>query len=103
MSFRTRLTLAAAAAVAIAVVAASAITYALVRYELRDGVDETLQRRAEALPALRILGDPQGGQFVSKGRTSASSRSLLRPPATRSRLPARSRKSTTRSRESGAS
>ena len=64
MSFRTRLTLAAAAAVAIAVVAASAITYALVRNELRDGVDETLQRRAEALPALRILGDPEGGQFL---------------------------------------
>ncbi len=64
MSFRTRLTLAAAAAVAIAVVAASAITYALVRNELRAGVDETLQSRAEALPRLRILGDPQGEQFL---------------------------------------
>lgn len=64
MSFRTRLTLAAAAAVAVAVVAASAVTFALVRNELRDGVDETLRSRAELLPRLRILGDPQGGQFL---------------------------------------
>ena len=64
MSFRTRLTLAAAAAVAVAVVAASAITYAVVRNELRGEVDETLQSRAETLPRLRILGDPQGEQFL---------------------------------------
>jgi two-component system sensor histidine kinase MprB len=64
MSFRTRLTLAAAAAVAVAVVGASAITYALVRNDLRDGVDETLQSRAASLPRLRILGDPTGGQFL---------------------------------------
>ena len=43
MSFRARLTLAAAAAVAVAVVGASAITYALVRNELRSQVDDTLR------------------------------------------------------------
>jgi two-component system sensor histidine kinase MprB len=64
VSFRTRLTLAAAAAVAVAVVAASAITYGFVRSELRGEVDETLQSRAETLPRLRILGDPQGEQFL---------------------------------------
>ena len=48
MSFRTRLTLAAAAAVAVAVVAASAITYGIVRTELRDDVDATLRSRARA-------------------------------------------------------
>ena len=50
MSFRTRLTLAAAAAVAVAVVGASAITYALVRNELRSQVDETLQRARSDAP-----------------------------------------------------
>ena len=49
MSFRTRLTLAAAAAVAVAIVAASAVTYALVRNELRSQVDETLLERAATL------------------------------------------------------
>ena len=65
MSFRTRLTLAAAAAVAVAVVAASAITYAIVRNELRDDVDATLQSRARELPPhLEVVGGPGGQQFV---------------------------------------
>jgi two-component system sensor histidine kinase MprB len=64
MTFRTRLTLAAAAAVAIAVVAASAITYAVVRSELRSQVDDTLETRAHDLPPrLDIFGGP-GGQFL---------------------------------------
>ena len=66
MSFRTRLTLAAAAAVAVAVVGASAITYALVRNELRSQVDETLQSRARDLPPrLDVVGDPGGQQFLA--------------------------------------
>ena len=64
MSFRARLTLAAAAAVAVAIVIASAVTYALVRNELRSQVDETLQSRAETLPRLALLGDPDGEQFL---------------------------------------
>jgi two-component system, OmpR family, sensor histidine kinase MprB len=65
MSFRARLTLASAAAVAVAVVGASAITYALVRNELRDGVDETLHSRAAELPPrLDVIGDPDGEQFL---------------------------------------
>jgi len=64
VSFRARLTLAAAAAVAVAVVAASAITYVLVRNELRSQVDETLRTRAAELPRLRLLGDPEGEQFL---------------------------------------
>lgn len=65
MSFRARLTLAAAAAVAVAVVGASAITYALVRNELRSQVDETLQSRADDLPPhLDVIGDPGGKQFL---------------------------------------
>ena len=64
MSFRARLTLAAAAAVAVAVVIASAVTYALVRNELRGQVDETLQARASTLPRLQLLGDRDGEQFL---------------------------------------
>ena len=65
MSFRARLTLASAAAVAVAVVGASAITYALVRNELRDGVDATLHTRAAELPPrLDVIGDPDGEQFL---------------------------------------
>jgi two-component system sensor histidine kinase MprB len=64
MSFRTRLTLAAAAAVAIAVVAASAITYAVVRDELRGQIDQTLETRAHDLPPLNVLGDPEGPQVL---------------------------------------
>jgi two-component system sensor histidine kinase MprB len=64
MTFRTRLTRAAAAAVAVAVVAASGITYAVVRSELRGQVDDTLRSRAATLPLLRIRQAPQGGQFL---------------------------------------
>lgn len=46
MSFRTRLALASSAAVAVAVVAASAAAYAVVRDELRDEIDQSLQERA---------------------------------------------------------
>jgi two-component system sensor histidine kinase MprB len=65
MSFRTRLTLASAAAVAVAVVGASAITYAIVRNELRDDVDQTLQSRARELPPhLEVIAGPGGEQFL---------------------------------------
>jgi two-component system, OmpR family, sensor histidine kinase MprB len=65
MSIRLRLTLASAAAVAIAVVGASAVTYALVRSELRGQVDETLRERARDLPpSLDVISDPRGEQFL---------------------------------------
>jgi two-component system sensor histidine kinase MprB len=65
MSFRARLTIAAAAAVAVAVVAASAITYGIVRNELRGQVDDTLRSRARELPArLDIVSDPLGKEFL---------------------------------------
>ncbi len=65
MSFRTRLTLAAAAAVAVAVVGASAITYGIVRNELRADVDATLRSRARELPPnLQVVGGPRGEEFL---------------------------------------
>jgi len=62
VSFRARLTLAVALAVAIAVAATSAITYALVRNELRGQVDDALRERV-GVP-LRVgtnheTGEPQ--------------------------------------------
>ena len=48
MSFRARLTLAVAVAVAVAVAGASALTYVLVRNELRGEVDEALRKSAAA-------------------------------------------------------
>jgi two-component system sensor histidine kinase MprB len=47
VSFRTRLTVAAAAAVALAIVAASIAAYVLVRAELRAAVDDGLRHRAQ--------------------------------------------------------
>ena len=47
MSFRARLTIAAAVAVAIAVVVASAAAYLAVRSQLRGQVDEALADRAQ--------------------------------------------------------
>jgi two-component system sensor histidine kinase MprB len=65
VSYRARLTLASAAAVAVAVVGASAVTYALVRSELRSQVDDTLRSRAGDLPPrLDIIGDPNGEQYL---------------------------------------
>ncbi len=56
MSFRRRLTLACAAAVALAVVAAAALTYVLVRDQLRGQIDSSLRQAtqmAEAMPRRR--------------------------------------------------
>jgi two-component system, OmpR family, sensor histidine kinase MprB len=61
MSFRARLVLISALAVAAAVVAASALTYVLVRDELRGEVDEALQGRA-ATTRLRIVQDAETGR-----------------------------------------
>ncbi|HXV02209.1 MAG TPA: ATP-binding protein [Gaiellaceae bacterium] len=59
MSFRARLTLAAAAAVALAVVLASVTVYVVVRQELRSQVDDALQARAEQIQGI----PPRSGDF----------------------------------------
>src|ERR671910_3196231 len=63
MSYRVRLTLAVALAVPGAVVAASAITFVLVRNELRGQVDDALRERASTgglSPRFdRVTGQPQ--------------------------------------------
>jgi two-component system, OmpR family, sensor histidine kinase MprB len=65
MSYRARLTLAAAGAVAVAVVGVSLFAYGLVRSELRGQVDETLRARGRELPPrLDIIRDPAGGEVL---------------------------------------
>jgi two-component system, OmpR family, sensor histidine kinase MprB len=65
MSFRARLTLAAAAAVAFAVVLASALVYFVVREELRAQVDDGLRERAEAISRIPLGAElsPETGEF----------------------------------------
>jgi two-component system sensor histidine kinase MprB len=58
VSFRTRLTLAAAAAVALVVVAASPVIYLVVRAQLRSQVDDALRARAHALEREPIFISP---------------------------------------------
>jgi two-component system, OmpR family, sensor histidine kinase MprB len=68
MSFRARLTLVAAGAVAVAVVIASAITYAVVRNQLRGQFDDSLRSRAASV-RVGIDGDNHGCLLLS-GRPS---------------------------------
>ena len=92
MSFRTRLTLAAAAAVAVAIVIASAVTYALVRNELRGQVDQTLRERAATLrigvggppgaEVLRLPPEPFGGAAVVAQVVIANGQVISAPDAT---------------------
>jgi hypothetical protein len=73
VSFRARLTIAAALAVAIAVAAAAAVAYVVVQNQLRGQVDDSLRTRASAIesmlaqrPDLNIVptSDPQ--QFFGR-------------------------------------
>jgi two-component system sensor histidine kinase MprB len=65
VTFRARLTLAAAAAVAFAVVLASALVYLVVRDELRSQVDEGLQERAQTIARIPLGAElsPETGEF----------------------------------------
>ncbi len=68
MTFRTRLTLAVAVAVAVAVAGASALTYVLVRNELRGEVDDNLRTLASTL-RVRVVPDFRTGeQFLGVQR-----------------------------------
>lgn len=64
MTFRTRLILVGTAAVAVAIAAASAVTYVVVRDELRGQVDDALSQRAATINRLRIGQTPSGRTFL---------------------------------------
>jgi len=66
MTVRARLTLAVAVAVAVAVAGASALTYVLVRNELRGQVDEALRERVQTI-RLRVVADAFTGDPVLGG------------------------------------
>jgi two-component system sensor histidine kinase MprB len=66
MTVRKRLTLAVAVAVAVAVAGASALTYVLVRNELRGEVDEALRERVQTV-RLRVVGDVITGERILVG------------------------------------
>ncbi len=61
MTFRTRLTLLVAVAVAVSIAGASALTYLLVRNELRGQVDAALRDRAATLE-VGVARDPRTGR-----------------------------------------
>ena len=71
MSFRRRLTLAAAGAVAVAVVVASLAAWIVVRGQLRGEVDDELRQRAELLGRFApefVVGDPIPGPPPTGGQ-----------------------------------
>jgi two-component system sensor histidine kinase MprB len=97
VTFRARLTLVAAVAVAVAVAGASAITYLLVRAELRSQVDQTLESRALSIHRVhiderfgeRFLGirtEPYGGAAVFIQLINAGGE-VITPPDTSVKLP----------------
>ena len=66
MTVTKRLTLTVALAVAVAVAGASALTYVLVRNELRGQVDEALRERVQTV-GLRVIGDVVTGERILVG------------------------------------
>jgi two-component system sensor histidine kinase MprB len=66
MTVTKRLTLAVALAVAVAVAGASALTYVLVRNELRGEVDEALRERVQTV-RLRVVGNIVTGERILVG------------------------------------
>jgi two-component system, OmpR family, sensor histidine kinase MprB len=95
VSFRARLTIAAAAAVAIAVVIASVVVYFVVRNELHAQVDDALIERAEELSHIppaditRIFVTPKGELGAAAGypQIVTDDGRRLRPPGETASLP----------------
>ena len=100
-SFRQRLALLSAAAVAVAVVLASAITFVIVRSELRSGVDQSLKDTVDRIsvpaelllpgtvPGQTVLVLPQGelGSRDVYAQVVRPNGSVVRPRGSRIRLP----------------
>jgi two-component system sensor histidine kinase MprB len=100
-SFRKRLALLSAAAVAVAVVLASALTFVIVRSELRGEVDQSLQNAVDRIavpaelllpgtvPGQNVLVLPQGqlGSRDVYAQVVRPNGSVVRPRGSRVRLP----------------
>jgi two-component system, OmpR family, sensor histidine kinase MprB len=95
VSFRARLTIAAAAAVAIAVVISSVVVYFVVRNELRAQVDDALIERADELSHIppgnirQIFVTPKGlvGEAAGYPQIVTDDGRRLRPPGETTALP----------------
>jgi two-component system, OmpR family, sensor histidine kinase MprB len=95
VSFRARLTIAAAAAVAIAVVISSVVVYFVVRNELRAQVDDALIERADELSHIppgnirQIFVTPKGlvGEAAGYPQIVTDDGRQLRPPGETTALP----------------
>jgi two-component system sensor histidine kinase MprB len=70
MSFRARIAIAAAAAVALAVVLASILVFFVVRGELRNQIDETLEQRGDQIQEVQLAEVPSrsGESFLAVPR-----------------------------------
>ncbi|HEU5001899.1 MAG TPA: HAMP domain-containing sensor histidine kinase [Actinomycetota bacterium] len=66
MTFRARVTLAAALAVAVSIAAAAAITFVLLRRSLGDAVDDTLRDRTAGLTQVVTTNDPDASVDLSE-------------------------------------
>jgi two-component system sensor histidine kinase MprB len=96
MTFRARLALVAAAAVALAVVLASVATYAVVRDQLRDTVDEALRERAveisdRPLDAIFRGPGPRFGEAGGYPQLVRSDGETFLPPSASAPLPVNER------------
>jgi two-component system sensor histidine kinase MprB len=95
VSFRARLTIAAAAAVAIAVVIASVVVYFVVRNELRAPVDDALAERADELTHIPpgdlslVFATPRGklGGAIGYPQVVTDTGRRFRPPGETASLP----------------
>jgi two-component system, OmpR family, sensor histidine kinase MprB len=95
VSFRARLTIAAAGAVAIAVVIASVVVYFVVRSELRAPVDDALAERADELTHIPpgdlslIFATPRGklGAAIGYPQVVTADGKRFRPPGETAALP----------------
>jgi two-component system sensor histidine kinase MprB len=98
MTFRVRLTLAAATAVALAVVLASAVVYVVVRDQLRGQVDNALEARAGQAHGVEIrkafpedIPDPVLGGAGGYWQFVRSDGATFRPPDSKIPIPVTSR------------
>ena len=66
MTFRARVTLAAAVAVAVSIAVAAAITFVLLRRSLADAVDDTLRDRTAGLTQVATANDPDASEDLSE-------------------------------------
>jgi two-component system sensor histidine kinase MprB len=82
VTFRARITLAAAVAVAVTVLAAAAISFLLIRHSLADSIDDTLRARSSGLTQGVISGDPDAINDIRNDIRAAGLSEIVSPTGT---------------------